>query len=339
MSASSPVRVAPVEEALRRVRQALDAQTYFKLICGASFQDLSKIEALVEVYAYAGADCIDIACEPPVLEAALRAYEKLPENISKPLLMVSLDVDGDPHFRKVQVTRSRCVDCGDCLSSCPVEALSFDTSQQFQINDARCYGCSRCLPTCPTEALSFKALQYLPEQLLEVLAHPMVGAVELHTHHLDGSALGRLVKALGVTLHNKWISLCFRPQEHPPEAVDLYLKAFADHCAEIKPYGVMLQIDGQAMQASEAKESSLPALDATRTLPASFATRWKLTVSGGINLETARLRRLPPYRTIAGVGLGTLARKRIWSYLDQLEDPVVFQHAIGVAQEMVQAFH
>jgi Fe-S-cluster-containing hydrogenase component 2 len=317
------------------VADALANHTYFKLICGASFHDVDKVQALVQIYAQARIDCVDVACEPHVLKAVEEAYHALPMNTPKPLVMVSLDVDGDPHFRKIHVTRSACVDCEACLPACPVDALFMDASHQFQINHDRCYGCSRCLPTCPSEALYFQPTHTLPEALLEVLQHPLVGAVELHANHLEITSLERLFDAIGTSLSNKWISLCFRPTEHTPESVEAYLEAFSALCEEIQPYGVMLQIDGNAMQADESHQSSLPALKGATALAEHWKARFPITLSGGINAETARLLEEEAHQWIAGVGMGTLARKRIWHYLD---DEATFSQAHDVASDLVGAF-
>ncbi len=323
------------EDALKQVADALGNRRYFKLICGASFHDVDKIKSLVQIYAQARIDCVDVACEPHVLKAVEDAYQLLPVNVPKPLVMVSLDVDGDPHFRKIHVTRSACVDCEACLPACPVDALFMDGSHQFQINHDRCYGCSRCLPTCPSDALYFQPTHALPEELLNVLRHPLVGAVELHANHLDITSLERLFDALGTSLSQKWISLCFRPTEHTSESVEAYLECFATLCEAVQPYGVMLQIDGNAMQADESHQSSLPALAGATALAERWKARFPVTLSGGINAETARLLEEEAHQWIAGVGMGTLARTRVWHYLD---DAATFSQAHAVASDLVGAF-
>ena len=55
---------------LRDPLHSLKQGTWFKLICGASFQDLPAIHNLSLVYSLAGVDCIDVAADPTVVEAA-----------------------------------------------------------------------------------------------------------------------------------------------------------------------------------------------------------------------------------------------------------------------------
>lgn len=319
-----------------RVHEALAERQYFKLICGASFFDAEKVNALVQVYAHAEADCIDIACEPPILNAVQDALNSLPQEVKPPMIMVSLDVDGDPHFRKVQVRRTACVDCEACLPACPVEALRMDESHRFQIIEARCYGCSRCIPLCPTEALSFKPVSQLPEVLHEVLSHALVEAVELHTHQLESASLERLFEAIGDTFTNKWISLCFRPLEHDKLTVHAYLTHFDALCQQVKPYGVMLQIDGIPMQSDESHDSSQSALAGVHALPDEWKNRFPITISGGINRHTATLiKENETFQGVRGVGMGTLARKLVWHCL---EEPKAFEKGVVLARELVSSF-
>ena len=318
------------------VYQALAERRYFKLICGASFSDAEKVNVLVQVYAHAEVDCIDLACEPPILNAVQDALNALPQEVKPPMIMVSLDVDGDPHFRKIEVERTACVDCEACLPACPVEALRMDESHRFQIIEARCYGCSRCIPLCPTDALSFKPVSQLPEVLQEVLNHALVDAVELHTHELELPSLDRLFEAVGNTFTDKWISLCFRPHEHDAETIHVYLTHFDALCQRVKPYGVMLQIDGIPMQSDESHDSSQSALSGVHALPNEWRTCFPITISGGINRHTAiLLKNNEDFSLIRGVGMGTLARKRVWQHLEGQHS---FEKAVALAKDLVAPF-
>jgi Fe-S-cluster-containing hydrogenase component 2 len=111
---------------------------WFKLICGASFQDLPAVRNLTLAYAVAGADCIDVAADPAVIAAAkdaLSVAEELGEEAQtrgfrfshRPLLMVSLNDGEDPHFRKAEFNPSLCpADCPrPCQTICPAQAIVF----------------------------------------------------------------------------------------------------------------------------------------------------------------------------------------------------------------------
>lgn len=68
-----------------RPLQSLQQGTWFKLICGASYQHLPAIRNLALVYALAGADCVDVAADPAVIAAAQEGIEA----VAKVLPLVS----------------------------------------------------------------------------------------------------------------------------------------------------------------------------------------------------------------------------------------------------------
>ncbi|MBC7085646.1 MAG: 4Fe-4S binding protein [Methanomethylovorans sp.] len=54
----------------------------------------------------------------------------------------------------VKIDRNLCTGCGQCVDTCPVEALSLD-SDNIAIADADlCVDCGQCVDVCPVEALS-----------------------------------------------------------------------------------------------------------------------------------------------------------------------------------------
>ena len=81
--------------------------------------------------------------------------------------------------------------------------------------------------------------------------------------------------------------------------------------------------------------ASLPALAAARLLyeQCGPTSPYPITISGGINDQTAGFLRQEQYRFIAGVGIGTMARKTVWPYLES-QDPT----GQVKAQALVQPF-
>lgn len=53
------------------------------------------------------------------------------------------------------VISDKCVSCGACVSSCPVEAIS-EGSGKYEISADKCVDCGACASTCPVEAISAK---------------------------------------------------------------------------------------------------------------------------------------------------------------------------------------
>jgi len=55
----------------------------------------------------------------------------------------------------VKVDSGRCNGCGNCIESCPVEALALNKkSRQAEVNEQECIDCGVCVENCPTEALT-----------------------------------------------------------------------------------------------------------------------------------------------------------------------------------------
>jgi len=46
-----------------------------------------------------------------------------------------------------------CVNCGSCVSECPLEAIS-EKDGKHVIDPAKCKDCGVCVAACPTEAIS-----------------------------------------------------------------------------------------------------------------------------------------------------------------------------------------
>lgn len=51
------------------------------------------------------------------------------------------------------IDQDTCIQCGDCVSSCPVEAIA-DEGGKFVIDADSCLSCGVCTSTCPQEAIS-----------------------------------------------------------------------------------------------------------------------------------------------------------------------------------------
>nr|WP_299405114.1 LdpA C-terminal domain-containing domain [Acaryochloris sp. IP29b_bin.148] len=163
--------------------QSLQQGHWFKLICGASYQHLPAVHNLVLAYTLAGADCIDVAADPAVIQVAQTAIAtalQLDATVPQPLLMVSLNDGEDPHFRKATLNPVSCPsDCPQpCVSICPADAIALPSPGV--IND-RCYGCGRCLPLCPIDQIATVSHRAHPETIGPWIQSGRVQALEIHT--------------------------------------------------------------------------------------------------------------------------------------------------------------
>ncbi len=319
-----PAETATYSTAVQAMLSAMAEKRFFKLIGGGSFTETEKIAHLARAYAMAGADCLDLAPDLQVLQTVEAVLRELPK--PHPVIMISLPLDPDPHFRKIELDEPACIQCGLCLPACPTEAITLP--EILEISQSLCYGCGRCVPTCPTEALSLLPFQ-VESQMEAALSHPLVEAVEIHSHYVDPYMLSTFLARWQPHLRNKLISLCFRIDNLPPAQI----LAFYRVAAEFSPLPVMLQVDGSPMSGNDDPEASRPALEAARKTIGMFREQGlplpAITISGGINRHTATLLKEALYREIAGAGMGTVARKTVWN----LESSAAAQTAAGLVAE------
>ena len=166
---------------------------WFKLICGASFHHLPSIHQLTLIYTLAGADCIDLAADPAIVEAAqsgITAAQAQDPHRPTPLLMASFNDGEDPHFRKAQITSLCPTHCPQpCLSICPPHAIQSllkpdpeaQQAERVQILDELCYGCGRCITTCPADLIQALSYQQSAADQMPPLWRAGVRAIEIHT--------------------------------------------------------------------------------------------------------------------------------------------------------------
>jgi L-aspartate semialdehyde sulfurtransferase ferredoxin len=58
-----------------------------------------------------------------------------------------------PIKKVVKKDEEKCVDCGGCISLCPVDAISMDYEWVVIVDDEKCIGCGFCTSSCPTKAI------------------------------------------------------------------------------------------------------------------------------------------------------------------------------------------
>ena len=57
--------------------------------------------------------------------------------------------------KQIEVDKEECVDCGACVTLCPVEAIAYDEENTIKFNKEKCVGstCSICVDACPARAI------------------------------------------------------------------------------------------------------------------------------------------------------------------------------------------
>lgn len=70
-----------------------------------------------------------------------------------------------------EISADDCIECGDCVEICPMEAIQMQTEGPAEIKEERCIGCGVCIPRCPVQAISLKVkpvkTQELPKNAVE----------------------------------------------------------------------------------------------------------------------------------------------------------------------------
>ncbi|WP_072620410.1 LdpA C-terminal domain-containing domain [Spirulina major] len=332
---------------------AIETGQWFKLICGASFQHLPAVRNLALAYTLAGADCIDVAADPAVIQAtqvALRVAAQLRDPVpgqngagqAQPWLMVSLNDGVDPHFRKAEFDPNLCpVDCPrPCETVCPTAAIAPSTAG---VIDALCYGCGRCLSVCPSQLIAARSYVSAPEVVVPQLVALGIDAVEIHTQvgNLDG--FKRVWQVLrpwcdhgshphGSHPHGSHPHGSHPHGSHPhikllaiscPDHPDLlpYLRSLADLLDPL-PCALLWQTDGRPMSGDIGPGTTHASIKlAAKVLGANLPGQVQL--AGGTNAQTVpklaeRGLLAPGSMFVAGVGYGGYARQLLAPVLESL---------------------
>jgi NAD-dependent dihydropyrimidine dehydrogenase PreA subunit len=54
----------------------------------------------------------------------------------------------------IEILRERCIDCGHCITICPVAAIAAEKDLTVNIDAEKCVNCGACIDCCPTRAIT-----------------------------------------------------------------------------------------------------------------------------------------------------------------------------------------
>ncbi len=302
--------------------EALRKGQWVKLICGASYQDLPAIRNLVLVYTLAGVDCIDIAADSAVLDAAwegITAAWAIAQSVdypvalpqpSRPWLMVSLNDGEDPHFRKAFFDPKRCPsDCPrPCVSVCPTRAIVAQTDKGVLAE--KCYGCGRCLALCPLGLITAQSntatISETLQQLQPWLEEGKIQAIELHTQVGHGELFQSLWQHILPWLPRLELISISCPWH--PDSVE-YLTAIAHQLSPLPP-DLIWQTDGRPMSGDLGKGTTHASLSYAQALAERSLPGFR-QLAGGTNHHTiikTQSRYSQHRQMVHGVAFGGAAR-------------------------------
>jgi Fe-S-cluster-containing hydrogenase component 2 len=317
--------------------ESLRQGNWFKLICGASFQDLPTIRSLSLVYTLAGADCLDLAADEAVIIAAQEGVKTAQSlgAVSSPFHMVSINTGEDPHFRKAFFNPALCPpDCQrPCETICPAQAIHAEVITQ------RCYGCGRCLPVCPEQIITTQARILHPPQVMELVKERGIDALEIHTQVGHGEDFQKLWQAIAPHSHHLKL-LAISCQDHKDLLEYLY---YINKTIQPLPCPLVWQTDGRPMSGDIGKGTTHSTIRmAEKVLKSSLPGYIQL--AGGTNAHTVeKLKNLHLREAIAGIAYGSYPRSQLLPILDGLEKkqkrledcPELLRAAVRQAQELV----
>ena len=86
-------------------------------------------------------------------EVLVDVPEEQTENIIKAFeeMGVSVQVGGF-----IDIIRERCIDCGHCITICPVAAIIAERDLTINIDSKKCINCGACIDCCPTRAIEMQ---------------------------------------------------------------------------------------------------------------------------------------------------------------------------------------
>ena len=70
-------------------------------------------------------------------------------------------------FLQISFDDEMCTECGNCISSCNQNAISF--TNEFRIDRNKCNLCGTCIEICPNNALKFVGKQYSIVDLMQII--------------------------------------------------------------------------------------------------------------------------------------------------------------------------
>ncbi|MFA6048906.1 MAG: ferredoxin family protein [Candidatus Micrarchaeia archaeon] len=318
---------------------ALDKRDFVKIICAAGNEDPLVVHNISMLYAAAGADCIDVAANPKIVEAAKKGIEKGLAMAGRnetarqpPMLCVSVGLEGDQHVRKARVTELG-KNCIELTRVCPSRAITGGKDgEPVRVITESCIGCGKC------EAVKEGAIEfYSPKHDLGAILPECKAAgadmFELHANSGTDEEVLTAWNAINAITPDGFISICLGRGR----LSDQQLTERVGKVQAISGKRTMVQADGVPMTGlSDSVNGTLQAV-ATGDIVLKMKNPPIVILSGGTNDKTAELAGMAGV-PINGVSFGSNARRRVYRFitLEGLESKTAeLGEAIGFAAGFV----
>jgi Fe-S-cluster-containing hydrogenase component 2 len=314
------------------LKDYLNCNKTFKLICGAGNEDCLQIEKLVAVYSKAGANMFDLSSNTNSVQAYFNAQDRFNKRENN-YFGISVGTDDDEHFKKAKINPEKCLSCGICRTVCLQNAVVFENNS-YQILEQNCIGCMECSNVCMLGAVEkYRKKHDFEKNFCSILDFCTPNFIELHCSSPD----------IDETL-SKWqflndsfdgiLSICVsRKYFDDSELLELLQNLLS--CR--KPFKTIIQADGISMSGRyDNAENSLSAMSLAKLLQENNLPAY-IFISGGVNLKSA-LQAKDLGIKVDGYALGTYARMIVKDCVEQddfWENPIIFNSAVEKAAELV----
>ena len=263
------------------LKDLLDKEECFKMICGAGNEDKEYVKKLALVYTLAGAKVLDISANVEVVKFAKEGID-LAINKAKafnievphrPFIMVSIGMPGDHHVRKSYIDPMTCISCGLCAPVCPTDAIPYDfhitenldvfkslggayevedQSKEIVIKDL-CIGCGKCSNVCPKpNIISYRHNDRELRELLPKCLEAGAECFELHAGVGDDEVVMKEWELLNEVNSENFNSLCLDRLN----IGNLNLENRIEKAKNISRGKIIIQADGYPMSGGQNDENT-----------------------------------------------------------------------------------
>ena len=310
------------------LKELLDTNHCFKLVCGAGNEDAEEIKKLVFLYALAGCRFFDLSANEDVIVSAREALDRA--KVDDAYLCVSVGIKNDPHVSKAVIDYDRCVNCSSCEAVCPQGAIHY-----AKVKKSKCIGCGKCWKICSRAAISYIS----EEKDLNVVLPPIVDfgidCIEFHAMGLDDDEIFTKWKYINEN-YDGILSICTSRGKLSDEMLVNRVKSMIK---DRKPYSTIIQADGFPMSGGDDDYKSTLQAVATAQIVQNEKLPVYIMLSGGTNGKTTELAKLCDIK-YSGVAIGSYARKIVKRYTERSDfwsNQNVIEDALSVAKPLVDS--